>query len=574
MKRYWLWLPAVLAALVYLPCAAGRAVLDVDEGLYVRAAQEMLARADWVTPTVNGVRFLDKPPLLYWLLMGLFKVLGRGEFAAHLPPALAVVLTTALVARLAARTGDVRAGLIAGLAFAFCCGTYLFTRETLHDGWMLFFQVLAIDTATSWSLDPKTATPGSAAVLGVALAGGLLSKGLIGVLFPAGMIVVSVLAWLSPLRTFRPLWISALSGLAVAAPWHVAAALRDPGFARHYFVNEQLLRFLNRREPADFDSIPVPVFLGLVLLWLFPWTPFVATAVGALRRARAHRPVIRACLVWAILVLAFFSVSARLEHYAFSALPPLCVLAGITLSPDGPADPKWIARGFRALAGLGVVLALGAIAASLWNASPGQHWLATDTDVSLQAAGTDFGPLSELPPAVQRSLLPPAAAVIAALALGLSLAATLDARGRRLWAVGSLVATMAVFQGAAHVSLRLCEDVVSSKRFGLAIAGRSSERPVHVVIEGDYETANSMSFYEPWALSVVDGGAPTLAAGLAAADAPRMILDPAQVAALWRGSGDTCVLTPTQRLPSLNLPQAMLVARAAGRTLVCNGGAR
>jgi 4-amino-4-deoxy-L-arabinose transferase-like glycosyltransferase len=573
MRRFWLSVPAVAAAFVYLPCAAGRAILDVDEGLYVRAAQEMMARGDWVTPTVNGVHFLDKPPLLYWLLIGLYKLLGTGEFAAHLPPALAVVFTTALISRFAARTGDVRAGLIAGFAFAFCCGTYLFTRETLHDGWMVFFQVLAVDVVVLWSLAPEAATPGSAVILGVALAGGLLSKGLIGVLFPAGMIVFSVLARWWRLRTCRYLWISAVSSLIVAAPWHLAATLRDPGFAHHYFVNEQLLRFLNRREPADFDSIPVPLFLGLVLLWLFPWTPFAAAAVRAVGHMPARDTVVRTCFAWSALVLGFFSLSARLEHYAFSALPPLCMLAGIALSPDGHTDPKWISRGFRALAALGVLLALAAIAAWVWSVTtPGQHWLAADTNVGLQASGTDFGPLSELPATVRQSLIPLAATVIAALAIGLSLAAALDARGRRLWAVAALGATMVIFDVAAHVSLRLCEDVVSSKRFGTAVARRSSDHPAHVVIEGDYETANSMAFYEPWPLLLVDGGAPTLAAGLAKADAPRMILDRSQLAALWRTSNETCVLTPTDRLPSLDLPQATLVARTAGRTLVCNDG--
>src|SRR5215475_12984102 len=112
-------LPALLAAALYLPCAGWRAVNDVDEALYVRAAQEMVARHDWTTPTVNGVPFLDKPPLLYWVLAGLFAVLGPTEPAAHMPPALFVIATTWVLTRMVARGGGALAGFAAGACFAF-----------------------------------------------------------------------------------------------------------------------------------------------------------------------------------------------------------------------------------------------------------------------------------------------------------------------------------------------------------------------------------------------------------------------------------------------------------------------
>lgn len=573
MKRPPLWLPVLVATAVYLPCAAGRAVLDVDEGLYVRAAQEMMIRGDWITPTVNGVRFLDKPPLLYWLLIGLYKLLGTGEFAAHVPPALAAVLTTWLVGRLARRSGDASAGLIAALSFALCCGTYLFTRETLHDGGMIFFQVLAVDALAGWLLEPDTATS-SAAIFGVALAGGLLSKGLIGVLFPLGAALIAVVRLRPPVNTIRRVWISIVACAALAAPWHLLATSRNPGFLAHYFLNEQLLRFLNRREPADFDSIPVPIFLALVLVWMFPWTAFVAAAAPVFREQSPRGAIVRIASAWAALVLIFFSVSARLEHYAFSALPPLCVLAGVGLSPDAtdPRRSRWVSHGFRLLAGIGVLLGLTAVATTIWLASRSWRLPFAGAGSTLQAAGTDFGPLSSLPPALMMSLLGPAIAVVGAFAVGFPVAAVLDARGRRLPAVAAVATTMVVFAAAAHLSLRVCEDVVSSKRFGVAVAARRGPGPTHVIVEGDYETANSMSFYQPWPIAIVDGQAPTLAAGLAASDAPHMVLTRAELEDLWTARGDTCVLAPSDRLASLRLGQATLVARAEGRALVCNDG--
>jgi hypothetical protein len=369
--------------------------------------------------------------------------------------------------------------------------------------------------------------------------------------------------------------------LALAVPWHVAAARSNPGFLTHYLVNEQVLRFLNRREPMDFASIPLPLFVALVPVWIFPWTAFLpAGAVRfkvAAREGIAERRLATLALVWFAIVLVFFSLSSRLEHYAFPLLPPLAILAGLGLgAPEAVAFAparRAVTWGFRGLAGVGAVVFALVVAGAVWLATNGSATAAASRAVGpAHAAATDFGPLSELSGDVLVRLRWPAALAVSAVALGTVTAWWLDTRRRRLAAIFALVTTMAAFGVAAEMSLRICEDVVSSKRFGVALP-RIPRAGDHVVVQGDYETANSMSFYQPLPIEIVDGGAPALASGLRDPKAPRMLLAREALGALWSGAGRVCVLAAEDRLAALALAGPVPVTRAEGRVLVCNRAA-
>ncbi len=574
-----LLLPVVLAGAVYLGTAGGRAVLDADEALYVHAGQQMLARGDWVTPWVNGVRFLDKPPLLYWLLAGCYRLFGENEFAAHLPPVLAVLATTWLLVRMGGRAAGPRAGVAVGLAFSLCAGTYLFTRETLHDGLLVFFLTLATEALLLAAVSRRRWAP--ALLFGVALGGALLSKGLVGVLFPCATALLYALA--SP-KDERPRLrvVPALAGAglfcAIALPWHVLVEWRNPGFLRHYVWNEQILRFVNRREPADFDSLPLPVFFGLLVVWFLPWTAFVPAALRrgdgsgdhALRAAdHAFRATRRLAFVWLGVMVEFFAVSARLEHYAFPLLAPLSLLVGLALARGGEerTASRSVGRGFAALAVFGLVAALAALVLA---------WVVLQLPAAaagarpLESYGTDFGPLSDLPAAVRSRLVAPAVVVAAALAIGFVGAWRLARRGRSWSAVLALAGAMLVFDVCVHWSLGICEDVVSSKRFGLVL-DHSVSGSDRVVVVGDYETANSLSFYQPRPV-LVDGSAPTLAAGLAFPGAPPVLVTPERLRSLWAAPGRTFVLGPEQAVEALALGPACLLARSSDRVLVRSGG--
>jgi 4-amino-4-deoxy-L-arabinose transferase-like glycosyltransferase len=468
-------------------------------------------------------------------------------------------------------------GRAAGAAFAFSVGTYLFTRETLPDGLLIAFVALAMATAVAFRLGRVGA--GTASVtLGGALAGAVLSKSLLGLAFPIATLGLVRLVDPAPRRIpLRHVMLAVGTCLALAAPWHVAVALRNPGFFGHAIVNEQVMRFFGQREPADVVSIPLPVFWGLFLVWLLPWTTFLpAAALGAHEAWRGSGPrgvVARLAVAWAVVVLGFFSVSARLEHYAFAALPPLALLVGLALAPDPGSErvARAVRRGFVAAAGIGGVLAVGGAGLGLAGVWWGPAALGVGTARPDRAYDTDFGPLAGLPAELRRQLLPIAVVTLAALGLALLLARWLDRRGRRGAAVAALCGGAFVFGLMADHSLRACEDEVSSRRFGLALAHAAAPGDRFFVL-GDFETANSIACYSRPRIELVDGQAPTLAYGLSFPDAPRLTVSAGELAAIWRGSGRVFLLADKSRLPSLGLADPTVVAESADRVLVSNGG--
>ncbi|MCP5109284.1 MAG: hypothetical protein GY953_00455, partial [bacterium] len=356
-----------------------------------------------------------------------------------------------------------------------------------------------------------------------ATAGAFLSKGLIGVAFPVGIALVYMAATreLPPVRPRWLLW-GGLLFAALAAPWHIAMEIRNPGFLEIHFFEEQILRFFSQREPMDIQSVPLLLFWLLIPLWFLPWTCFLP---AALRLRRSRTLLLAAC--WFALVVLFFSISSRLEHYAFPLLPPLAVIVGVTL-----VSARSLIWSFRFLAVLG---------GTLLAASAGLGWFRIrelalgDTGTRLQGRNqdNDFTLMFDLPPQVLHDLLIPAIAVTLCLGAGFLAAHFFAKRNRLQPAVASILAGMVVFQLSAVHSLRICEDLVSSKSFGVALA-QIAEPGDKVVVVGDYETANSINFYAPVQLLVCEGGAASLGPGLGYPDAPRLVVTIEEVRTLWR----------------------------------------
>jgi 4-amino-4-deoxy-L-arabinose transferase-like glycosyltransferase len=308
----WL-LPALLAALIYILSTGNRAIIDYDEGHYVQAAQQMVLRGDWVTPYVNGVRFLEKPPLMYWMAAISFVVFGISEFALRLPTALGVAALTFIVSLMGKRIAGNRGALIAGTCTAFCVGTILFTRETIPDIWLVLFITLAMYAFQHWYLDPKKSWHWGL-LFYAASAGAVMTKSLVGLAFPVGIPAVFFLL----MREWPP-WrrLHLISGtllfLLLVVPWHWLAAHRNEGFLYFFFVNEQFLRFLGRHDPPVVWSLGIIPFWGLILVWFLPWTAFLPAAFGAARKAGdpAQRVTVKLVLAWSAVILGFFTVSGR-----------------------------------------------------------------------------------------------------------------------------------------------------------------------------------------------------------------------------------------------------------------------
>jgi 4-amino-4-deoxy-L-arabinose transferase-like glycosyltransferase len=389
----WLLFFAIFAA-VYFGSLFSPPLLDDVDAAHAEAAQHIVDSGNWITCQINGIRYIEKPPLPYWLVAVAYKVFGENTFATHLPNALAMLGLTWLSWVWARRAWGARAGLYAGLGVLTSIGPFLFTRFIIPESYLALFLLIALyGLITGLELGQPSRFYLSAA--GVALA--TLTKGLIAPVFFVGA-AVPYLILTGQWRRWRKLRLGTgtLLFLAIAAPWHILCGLANPdqghpvgnhptignvhGFFYFYFVNEHLLRFFSMRYPHDYNKLPFAAYWLLHLVWLFPWSLFLpALAVIAwktrhhwLRHLKhdagqtvdfyldhANREDVatyviglkfRVRTVWLLALfsawtLLFFSLSSNQEYYTFPVWPPLLILIAAVLAGieekrglDGGAD--------------------------------------------------------------------------------------------------------------------------------------------------------------------------------------------------------------------------------------------
>jgi 4-amino-4-deoxy-L-arabinose transferase-like glycosyltransferase len=576
-RQFAILLLLLLVSTVYIGAATSRAIFDDGDALYSHIAKQMAMTGDWVTPYANGVRFLDKPPVLFWVAAVSYHLFGYNEFAARFPAALAVVGIGLILFFLAKKAGGTSAGFIAGTSSALCIGTFLFTRQVFPDVFFVFFLTLSIAAFLRWYQDEKNPVF-PALVFYAAIACAVLTKGLMGIAFPIAILVLFLL-WCGD---FRRLWRfhigkGTLLFVILAFPWHILAAYRNKGFLWYFFVNEQFLRFIGKRQPYDYESISLPIFWALVLVWLFPWSSFLPAIRHVWRNSNPQTPdaryTIRICTCWALVILVFFSLSSRIEHYSMPIFPPLALLIGVVLSPQSPWEAtsrRSVARGFAFLGILGGLVALLAIVGGLWMGlwSSGQS-LSEAATVRLHAYKFYFAPLFEMPPDVLDRLKTPLAGTCCVFAIGFIGAWWLNHRGRRLSAVIVLSLVMAGFCFFAFQSIGICEDILSSRQFGRKLNQLYRPGDTAVVL-GDFETANSINFYCPMILHVYKGSAALLQWGMRYPGAPKLLFSQALFEKQWQGSQRTFLLSPEDQVSSLGLKAAYTILRSGGRVLLCN----
>ena len=368
-----LGLPLLLVALALLWFANldARSLIRPDEGRYAEIAREMAASGDWITPRLNGLKYFEKPPLQYWITAGAYRVFGVDEWTARLWPALSGALTVLVVWFAGRRLTGPREGAAAALV----AGTMLWPVANAHlntlDGGLNFFLTAALAAMlVAVTREDRTAGRRWMWLAWAACAGAVLSKGLVGVVIPAGATVLYLLAT----RDWRLLArLHLASGLALllllAAPWFVAVSLANPEFPDFFFVREHLQRYLT---PVHRRSEPWWYFLPLLMAGTLPWTGLAFEAVvGALRRpdtqargaagpdpGRTFQPrLFLAC--WAGFVVLFFSASnSKLPSYILPAFPALAWLMGERLCALPPARLRWYALPLLPLAAGAAFLAL------------------------------------------------------------------------------------------------------------------------------------------------------------------------------------------------------------------------
>jgi 4-amino-4-deoxy-L-arabinose transferase-like glycosyltransferase len=550
----WVLLAAIFAAVQFASLFTPPLLDDADAS-HAQAAQHMAESGDWVTLKVNGIRYLEKPPLPYWLDAGLYRVFGQNAFATHLPNALALLGCAWLAWLWAGQAWGKRAGLYAGLGVLTSMGPFLFTRFAIPEALLSFLLLLALYCLLTGL---ESIRPIRFYGMWAALALAVLTKGLIAPIFFAAAAIPLLLIsgqwrrW-KDLKPFSGL----LLFLAIAAPWHILAGLANPtqghplgnhpmpgsvhGFWYFYFLNEHVFRFTGTRFPHDYNKMPAAAYWLLHLVWLFPWSLFLPALVAVAWKTRRNwlqhlrreagltvdfyldnadredvasyvfRLKFRVRSAWllsmfSVFILLFFSLSTNQEYYTFPAWTPLLILiAGVVASleegrgPGGSKSPlstAWL-TGAQAVFAVAGVLAAAALGWGLWESRN----LPFVADIGTLLAHRDVGGYTlsmshffDLTGPSFAALRLPAALAAVALLAGPLVGWILRVRGKHLAATVSMALTAAVFLVAAHIAFARFEPMLSSKQLADTIVEKGSPADSFIIF-GDQSDASSVVFY-------------------------------------------------------------------------------
>jgi 4-amino-4-deoxy-L-arabinose transferase-like glycosyltransferase len=554
-RTVWLFFGALFLAIYFASLWTPPLLDDVDAS-HAQAAQYISNTGDWVSPRIDGIRYIEKPPLPYWIIAGIYRVTGvENSFTTHLPNALAMLALCWLAWRWARRAWGDRAGLYAGMGTLTMVGGFLFTRFIIPESILSFFLLSSLYALiTGLELDRPLRFYWMWA--GVALA--LLTKGLIAPVFFFGAAIPYLLLtgqwrrWkqLKPFSGF-------LLFLAIAAPWHILCGLANPdqgnavgnhptlgnvhGFFYFYFINEHVLRFFNLRYPHDYNKLPGIWYWVLHLVWIFPWSLFLPAAFAVAWKTRhnwlkhlrqdagqtvdfyldnalredvatqVQRVKFRIRTIWLLNLftawtLLFFSISTNQEYYTFPVWPPLVMLVAGVLSEietgrtaaGAPAalSTKWLTGAQAVFAVIGVLAAI-TLGWGLWTSRNLPFVPDIGTLLAHRGVGDytlSMSHLFDLTGPSFAALRLPAALAAVALLIGPAAGWLLRLRGKQVASTISVALTMMVFFIAAHIALARFEPMLSSKQIADTIMQKGTPADTFIIY-GEQSSGSSVVFY-------------------------------------------------------------------------------
>ncbi len=578
-----LWL-AIYAAGMFTP-----PLLDDVDTIHAEAAREMLLRHDWVTLYTNGLRYLEKAPLMYWSLAGSYELFGISDWSTRLPLMLGILALVLATYRLGSYAFGERGGFYSGLALVTSIGPYIFTRFLIPDvlvglwlaiSYYFFLRSLEEDQPsrlTCWGF-------------ATACALNVLTKGLIGLVFPIAtiglyLLLTRNLRHLAKLRIFS----SIVVFFVLAAPWHILAAIRNPaqgqarGFLWFYFINEHIMRFLNKRVPPGYDTVPLVLFWALLVLWLVPWTVFLPQALRdvPLRWKQLGMPMDRRrranllFFLWALVILLFFSFSTRQEYYTIPALPGIALLAGGWLARESAADPSEAEpragrRSSLVLMGVGVLSGVVGLALlALTHRPPAGVDLAELLKKNPQDYDFSLGHVLDFTPQALGMFRGPLLGASLSLLFGTALNWWMRRRGRPALGNAALSLMMVCLLTCVHTSFAQFSPILSSH--DLAVAIQKEYRPGDViVVDGQYHQASTLNFYTHLPLRVLHEPSGNLWYGAKFADAPHVFETPESFSVLWSGAARVFLWTDQEDPKELLGLQHFLLARSGGKSIFTN----
>jgi 4-amino-4-deoxy-L-arabinose transferase-like glycosyltransferase len=400
-NRYLAPLCAVFT-LLWFALLAGRPLYDPDEGRYAEIPREILSGGDWLLPHLDGLLYLEKPPLQYWLSAFAFAAFGQSEAIARLWTGLSGYLSLCLVYAIARRLWGAEAGLKAVLLLAGSILFVLLGHQLTLDMGLSFWLLASLACFVFAQTVDRAPAAARAWMLGcwMAMALAVLTKGLIGMLIPVATLAIYVL-WQRDWKLLSALnlrWGLPLFA-AVAAPWFVLASRANSEFLHFFFIREHFQRFLT---PIEERSEPWWFFVPVLIVGILPWATQAVRALVADWRVSSGRGQFdapRLLWIWSAFVLLFFSASnAKLIPYVLPALPTLALLCA---RPRAADERRHLVAG----AALSMAFAIGvlAYASAIWGTADGAP-LAIRLRPALVAvsAALVLGALAGLRYAVQR----------------------------------------------------------------------------------------------------------------------------------------------------------------------------
>jgi len=544
-RSQFFWIVILFAAAVYLGCILSPpSLMDDVDAVQAQIARNMLSSGDWVTARLDGVAYLEKPPLIYWMIAISYKVFGVHDWSARIPIALSAIALCFTTAAFGAWAFGRRAGFYAGLCMSTCIGLFLFTRILVPDVILTLVIALALWAFLRVIEEGEPHPRAWAAVFAANLGTGLLLKSLIAIVFPIAAIVVYLLgtrqifsAWVW--KRLRP-----LSGVAIilliAAPWHILATLRNPpyfsftmrsvpgeyhGFFWFFFINEQLLRFLNLRSPRDYNTVPRLYFWLLNLMWIFPWSVYLPAAMKL-----SYRPVDRAgrtrllALCWIGFVLVFFTFSTTQEYYSMPCYSAFALLIGSAIAMNG----RILSFGTRFLTVICSVAAVAAIAilfAVRHVPTPGDISQALSSNP--EAYTLSLGHMEDLTIKSFAYLRLPLA--LAAVAFLFGAIGTVRAASKNVYVTVAIM--MVVFFHAARLAMITFDPYLSSRPL---VKKLEQAPPGNLIVDHHYYWFSSVFFYTDRTALLLNGRFNNLVYGSYAPNVPDVFIDDSQFQELWQ----------------------------------------
>jgi 4-amino-4-deoxy-L-arabinose transferase-like glycosyltransferase len=580
----------VLFAAVYVGSLFSPGLQDDADSTHAEAAREMSITHDYVTLKVNGNRYLEKAPLMYWLVSFCYTVFGANEFATHLPVVLSMLLLVLLAMRWGRRAFGDRAAIYAGLFVATTAGCYLFTRILIPESILslfiaasFYFFVTALEDRTPWRWY------GGYACMALAV----LTKGLLAIVV-VGLALLLYVVISGEWRRWREfhLFTGVLLFLVIAAPWHLLAGIRNPHFFWFYFVNEHFMRFLGKRIPKDYNKQTDSLYWTLHLVWLFPWSLYLPVALRrpvatwiARRKSdsdktprkpldfRSRTELI--CMAWAGVTLVFFSFSTNQEYYTFPAYLPILLLIAERLADEEEYGSRsWLLWTSGVLAVICIAIS-AVLAAGLWSSR--QLPFVPDIGTvlakpNLQAETLSMGHMLDLTGESFAALRLPAILAAIALLIGPALAFWLRRRGAQFAATWTTAITMAIFLIAAHIALVRFDPFLGSRTMARQIAPELKPDD-RVMIYGDQSFGSSLLFYLRRPIELVNGNTTSMWWGSTYPDAPHIFLDDQELQRVWNSQEPVFLFVPQQDRAKVEalLPAPLHIAsEASGKVIFTN----